>query len=341
MSKRYKIKWTDSDQQELKKAIRNFNDKIRRLEKQYPELKYNLPNKVKFSDYKNKDFDKSIIKTRQDLKREINSLKRFTDKNNVIRKKADGSYQGLSRVSLTNDNILLTNWQIKEMRKSIPSINKSREARRQYIQNLPATLRNKLLGYKVGDVGMGNADARKLDPMKAFYPSMSTTGAHARFKNILKERSTMYWQTREEMMMNNYIKGIENNFKDGTMEDVIKAIKKLDFAEFYSKFLSDQMKFEYYHTDKEQENEYAEYLKATWVPNYKTPQIMQGKKLSSKPAPKVSKVTDVTPQKVKLPKSYKGGKNQMETPKVQTPAKKKVAKTSPKVKKAKITKKSK
>lgn len=74
MSRRHNIKWQKSDSQDLSKAVKNFNAKISRLEKKNPELKNALPEKVSVRQLK------ELINTRQDLKREINSLKRFSKK---------------------------------------------------------------------------------------------------------------------------------------------------------------------------------------------------------------------------------------------------------------------
>ena len=40
MSKYHKIRWNESDDQELKRVVRNFNAKLKRLEKKDPQ-KYN------------------------------------------------------------------------------------------------------------------------------------------------------------------------------------------------------------------------------------------------------------------------------------------------------------
>ena len=89
MSRKYKIRWQESDTQELARAVKNFNAKISRIEKKHPELKNALPEKMKVGELKN------LINTRQDLKREINSLKRFTDKNNKIGLTDDGEFEGI------------------------------------------------------------------------------------------------------------------------------------------------------------------------------------------------------------------------------------------------------
>lgn len=70
MREKGQITWNINQVTELKKAVRNFNNKIKRLEK-LDNINY-LPSKVIFSEEKN------TILTRQELNRRINELKRFS-----------------------------------------------------------------------------------------------------------------------------------------------------------------------------------------------------------------------------------------------------------------------
>ena len=72
MSKYHKINWREEDTKELTRVVRNFNAKIQRLSKTNPGITNLLPEKVSASELKN------LINTRQDLKRELNALKRFS-----------------------------------------------------------------------------------------------------------------------------------------------------------------------------------------------------------------------------------------------------------------------
>ncbi len=74
MPKIYSIRWTKSDSEDLAKAVKNFNAKIKRLETKFPKTKNSLPQKVSMKEMKD------LIKTRADFKREINALKRFSKK---------------------------------------------------------------------------------------------------------------------------------------------------------------------------------------------------------------------------------------------------------------------
>jgi hypothetical protein len=52
MSKRYNIKWTQADEQELKKAVKNFNAKIDYHAKKDPKNKSALPEKITVKAYR-------------------------------------------------------------------------------------------------------------------------------------------------------------------------------------------------------------------------------------------------------------------------------------------------
>lgn len=74
MSKKPSIQWRESDNAELKRLAKNFNAKIRRLEKARPDLQGVLPERVKASDLKQN------IETRSDFRIIERQLKAFTKK---------------------------------------------------------------------------------------------------------------------------------------------------------------------------------------------------------------------------------------------------------------------
>lgn len=67
------IQWKKQDEKELKKAVTKFNKKVARLEKLKGSKDY-LPEEVDF------EGTKDLIQNRQELKRVINMLDRFTRK---------------------------------------------------------------------------------------------------------------------------------------------------------------------------------------------------------------------------------------------------------------------
>lgn len=74
MAKEYNIKWRKIDEQKLKNTIKNYNAKIDRLAKKQDTLKRPLPDKIKYSDVKDR------IGTRKEFNKTIDKLKTFTQK---------------------------------------------------------------------------------------------------------------------------------------------------------------------------------------------------------------------------------------------------------------------
>lgn len=259
MSKYYNIKWKQSDNEDLKKAVKNFNAKISRLEKKHPELKNALPEKVTVKQMK------ELIDTRQDLKRELNALKRFSKR---------GAEQ-IVTIPDTDYNIKTTKWQKNEMNRRVAVINRKRKQRYEQFYNVQATSGGEPLGYTVGErqkyIGMGKADEVALKPLKAFTSKMTNADLKRKFASIQKESQSTYWQAREMRLKANYIKSLEENFNTTDITDVIDAIDNMDFEDFYEIFQAEGGDFETsYPPDQEQYNGYVSKLKSIWLPKQQT-----------------------------------------------------------------------
>ena len=74
MSRKYNIRWREADEKELQRVVKNYNAKLSRLAKKNPEMKNALPDRVSAAQLRD------MIETRQDLNRELNSLRRFSQK---------------------------------------------------------------------------------------------------------------------------------------------------------------------------------------------------------------------------------------------------------------------
>lgn len=260
MSKRSVIRWKQSDDEDLRKVVRNFNDKIRRLEKKNPKNKNYLPERVSVQEIKN------LVETRQDLKRELNTLRRFSKR---------GSEE-LVIVPGSKYNLELTKWQKNEMSRRTGIINRKRNERYKYISGMEAKSRNDKLGYTIGDIGMKSLDENTLKPMNPFYPTMSRKDLNNRFRAIRKESKDFYWSHKELQLKANVMKGIEANYKALFPEDtemILDAIENMDFKEFYYKFMSESGEMEIVSPPPGSTMDDAlqiniDVLKSTWVPNY-------------------------------------------------------------------------
>lgn len=260
MSRKYPIRWQKSDYQELTRAVKNFNAKISRIEKKYPELKNALPEKMKVGELKD------IINTRQDLKRELNALKRFTDKNNKISKLSDGSYSG---IEIYGDyNIKLTKWQRKELNRKIAIINRRKKKRLEALLETQVTSRGEKQGYTVGQVGVGSLQINDLAPMEGLTPGASEESIRRKYKSALIQVQSDFLTERDFRTKSSYITGLYRNFNEEEIKDIVAAIEKMPVDEFLKTFNSDaDAKFEgLYPGNKAQEKQYADSLRAVWLP---------------------------------------------------------------------------
>lgn len=260
MSRKYKIRWQKSDNQELVKAVKNFNAKINRIEKKYPELKNALPEKVKVGELRD------LINTRQDLKREIKSLKRFTDKNNKISLNEDGTYSG---IEIYGDyNIRVTKWQRKELNRRIATINTRRKKRLDALMETQIKSRGKEQGYTVGQFGVGSIQMNELRPMTGLTPGASEESIRRKYKSAIIQSQSDFLKISDYRLKSSYITSLYRNFNAEDIKDIIEAVEDMPIEKFLETYNSDNdAKFEgTYPGNKKQEQQYAESLRAVWIP---------------------------------------------------------------------------
>lgn len=258
MSRKYNIRWTDSDNAEIRKAVKNFNAKISRLEKKLPDKKKNaLPQRTSVRAIK------ELVSTRSDLRKELNSLRRFSEK---------GAEE---LVTLPNNeyNTTITKWQKNEMSRRAGIVNRKRTQRYKDVFDLQATSGGEELGYTVGErdtqISMGQIAKRELSKIEPFSPTMTRADAHYRFEGLKRENQDGYWEKKEKVLRENYINELQKNFHGEDVADVIEEIENLSFNEFYQKFLQETDPWEFvYPTNRDdpQYQSYVSHLKSTWKP---------------------------------------------------------------------------
>ena len=264
MSKQYSIRWKQSDNEDLTRAVKNFNAKIRRLEKKYaddPGKRSALPERVTIAEMR------ELIDTRQDLKRELNALRRFSKR----------GAEEFTEVPDNKYNLQLTKWQKNEMSRRASVINRKRKARLDVVSDIEMQSRGKPLGYTKGQIGMGKADEIALTPIKPFTRSMNRRDLNKRFQTLKKESQTSYWEIKELRLKQNVIKAITANYQGmfpDEVDEIIDAIENMDFKDFYNKFMSESSGMEMFYlpsgtSDEEMSRIYIDSLKSTWLPNYK------------------------------------------------------------------------
>lgn len=250
MSKYHKINWRESDIEELTRTVKNFNAKISRLSKKNPDIAVALPNKVKVGELKN------LITTRQDLKREINALKRFSKRGAEKIVIADG----------TDEELQITKWQRTEMNRRVGIINRKRKARLEELSNMEMKSRGEALGYTRGQLGMGKATEVSLSPMNAFTRRMNRRDLNMKWLSILRESQSTYFTEKDYRLRDNFIKAFEQNFNPNDIKDVVAHIKSMDIKDFLQKFEEEGGTLEFaYPPNREQYEGYLNAVKTTWL----------------------------------------------------------------------------
>lgn len=239
MPKQYNIRWSENDNRELQRAVRNFNAKVSRLEKKYAgNNKVVIPERVKMREMR------KLIDTRRDLQVELRSLQAFSRKGSEKLVKAE-----------TNDTIYLTNWQKKELIKRAKPINQERARRREELENKGLVHKGQDLGYTRGALGMGKSDTIMLRPTQPFTPGMTKADINKKLEHFRRESQSTYWKKKDVQMRENFIKALENNFNPATIRDVIRNINKMDIEDFKGRLLSDPQDFDsaYFLSEDEEE----------------------------------------------------------------------------------------
>lgn len=249
MSKYHKINWREEDTKELTRVVRNFNAKIQRLSKTNPGITNLLPEKVSASELKN------LINTRQDLKRELNALKRFSKR---------GS-ETIVEIQENDYGLKTTKWQRTEMNRRVGVINRKRKARLEQFSNIEMKSGGQALGYTKSDIGMGRATEVSLSPMNAFTRRMSQRDLKMKWKAIMRESQSDYFTQKDFRLRDNYIKSLNENFNPEDMTQIISSIESMDIGDFLQTFEEEGGTFEFsYPPNREKYEGYVNHLKAVW-----------------------------------------------------------------------------
>lgn len=194
MQKRYNIKWRDSDQKELSKAVRKFNAKRTRLINKVPELEEFLPAKLSVKAIK------EGIKTRKDFKNTINSIERFMRK-------------GSEKPIITKEGVKTTVYEKKELQIKIRRINQKRAFER------------KKANVSTEKGTMGTIRANNLKPKEVNIDKIKKSDWGKFVESIEKQSKDTYFSDKYETYKQNFIKGLENAF--GMAADELIEIVKL------------------------------------------------------------------------------------------------------------------
>ena len=126
----YKI--SSSGENELRKAIRNFNSKIKRLEASEKNLE--IPEKVNLSIIKERIYDK------RSLNREIDKLQTFT-------------LRGMEESITLDSGLTITKYEYENLMKEQKRLNSRLYRNQKKIESIIPTEGGSSLHYKVGEMG--------------------------------------------------------------------------------------------------------------------------------------------------------------------------------------------
>jgi hypothetical protein len=200
MSKRSKISWNDNQNKQLAKAVKNFNAKLKYIIDTKPWLTEYIPEKLSVKKLKTK------IATRQDLNREINSIKRFSEK-------------GAEEIKVTDGGLTFSKWHIKEVK------NLHR------IANIKKAIERKNLNIDVTQGNMGQIENQNLRP-KIYNENKTAKEWEKMVESLENQVKATFKDELLDRYKENYLKAVDEHL-GSQGEEIRKLIENIDPKEFY------------------------------------------------------------------------------------------------------------
>lgn len=225
MARKYNIRWSDKDERELKRVIKNFNAKVAYWEEKEPFLADTRPKRIKYSDIREK------IDTRQDLKRYLNRFKRFSER-------------GAEAVRETESGVVTTEWQFKEASIMQRVVTRKRREKRQNVESWQRQESESLF------------DKPKVD-------EVSPSGFDKYIKSLEKEIASTYDREKKELYLENYISSAYDNL-GVYASDIVSYVKSIPLDTFVETSLTNPfLSIDFHYTEAEQK-EKAEQILSEW-----------------------------------------------------------------------------
>ena len=228
MGKRtYNIRWRESDEKELQRAINNYNAKLYRFSKKHDIPLDVMPKRV------NKTGLKEDITTRTDLNNIIKSLQ--TIDNAMIHTTRGG------KLSIGDYKV----WKDKEKR-----ANQIKKKERERIENLPTFTAGKPTNLKKGQ--MHSVKDNSLKERNRNIKNMSNKDIDASFKALDSVLNKRYANERKKSYRENYITALKNN--GVYSEEIEKLVKSVPLQWFVDTAeLDEQANIEFAYTEEQAE----------------------------------------------------------------------------------------
>lgn len=220
MPRQSQIKWRKSDEQELKRLVRNFNAKISRIVKKDPSLAEYMPNRIKVAEVKNN------IETRQDFNRELNSMKRFLKRGN-------------EDIVISKGGIKTTKWEKNEVAIQVATINRRRTVKRKALEELEATSRGESLGMTRKQ--MNSIRLNELNPKTFNFDKISKYEWEKYKANVYRQSRPNFQDEADVSLRKNYIRGLYEVFGEtDEVKDLINQIESMSIKDFIEQFYKEQ-----------------------------------------------------------------------------------------------------
>jgi hypothetical protein len=251
MSRKYNIRWRPDDEAELKRVVKNFNAKLTRLANKDPKNAGALPERISAATLKN------MIQTRQDLNRELNSLRRFSER----------GAEELVNIPDNYYNEKITKWQMQDMNRRAGITNRNRKIRREQLFGTEVTDRGKPQGYSAAAT-MSEEELAALQPIKVFTKFQNRADIQQKHRTLVKQSQVEYWKGRDAALKKGYITAVRQNLgTSAAVEEVIDLIDEMDPAEFRKKFDAEGTKFTVaYPGDRNAKEENISLFRSIWMP---------------------------------------------------------------------------
>ncbi len=235
----------------LHATVRDFNDKIHKLEKgqKYRSGEGPLPEKISVQELI------KLASNKENLKEIIKDYKGFLKK----------GAEELIELPETKNNIKITKWQFELMNRRINEINNVRDKRQKMYEDTEVKYGGKEAGYTQGELRMDKGIKDEYEHMKMYNYSSTYADMRKKLKLIMREKQFGYWDARAELAKLNYIETLEEyigNSEKGRM--IIEKVKATPTSDFDRTLRSeDDLWIDIYDTDKNPEK-FDELLSKIW-----------------------------------------------------------------------------
>jgi len=209
MSKKYNIKWRKKDRKKVTNTVRKFNAKITRTLKKHPEWENYLPERINVKD------TISMIETRQDFNRILNSYERFMKK-------------GAEMPFTSQTGIQTTTWEKREVGYKVAQINRAR------------TLETKKADVSTYKGTMGSIESNNLKPKKYNIDKIKPREWEYYKRTVNKQVKARYKDAKVQKYKENYLRTIRENLGYGEKaNELYDYVLKLDAKMMYDVYYDD------------------------------------------------------------------------------------------------------